>query len=178
MSPDLSPEPVYTAIGRAMTAWESLEANFSYLFSILTERPMLLRALEDYGRDVRIFDGRMKLLWKASESYFRKSPSQDREAKLDRLIADARALSIYRNHIAHGMVQAIQTHGDNRDKDGWTIPFWSYRLIPSWHAQFHLIKNTGMYYYGSSNIDEHTKSFVTLAQRVRQFNDTLNPPSH
>ena len=44
MSTDRDLNTLYAAVGRAMSAWETLEANFSYLYSIFVGSPMQVEA--------------------------------------------------------------------------------------------------------------------------------------
>jgi hypothetical protein len=44
MSTDRDLNTLYAAVGRAMSAWETLEANFSYLYAIFVGSPMQVEA--------------------------------------------------------------------------------------------------------------------------------------
>ena len=133
---DVTPEPLFRAVGRAMSSWERLEAHLSYLYSILVKKPMQIEALQAYGRDQRIFDLRMKALKKAADGYEILSPSQERESLLDSLIGEARQLSTCRNQIAHGVVTPVQTPPLNMPLEPWPEPTWIYVLKPLGMAFF------------------------------------------
>lgn len=173
---DVTPEPLFRAVGRAMSSWERLEAHLSYLYSILVKKPMQIEALQAYGRDQRIFDLRMKALKKAADGYEILSPSQERESLLDSLIGEARQLSTYRNQIAHGVVTPVQMPPLNMPLEPWPEPTWIYVLMPSWYGVFHLTKTTGYYQYGSKQVDEFTSKFHSLAEGVREFIEKLRMP--
>jgi hypothetical protein len=79
MRADPNIDTLFAAIGRATNAWETLEAHFSYLYSILVGRPMDIAAMKAYGREARIFAKRMEALDHASEQFFVSNPSQERE---------------------------------------------------------------------------------------------------
>lgn len=171
--PDLDVNVLYAAVGRALCAWETLEAHLSYLYSICIERPMQIEALQEYGRDARIFQKRMDALASAAAKYFQKHPSQVREGILDDLIADSRKLAEKRNQIAHGIVYSMTVF--SRRAGGEDVLTPGYAMVPPSHGVFHLTKATGQYFYNSPAIIDYTKDFIDLARRVAEFTSTLNP---
>lgn len=168
MKADQNIDTLYAAVGRAMSAWETLEAHFSHLYSIFVGSPMEVAALEAYGRDARIFRERMTVLKKEAEVYFITSLSQTREGMFDALIDEAGRLSTARHQIAHGIVCSIPIVVGDLIQPG-------YAMVPPWHAAFHLTKATGQYRYSSREINSYTQQFLALGDRVARFNEMLHP---
>jgi hypothetical protein len=168
MSTDQNIDTLYAAVGRAMSAWETVEAHLSNLYSIAVKSPTYMVAMKSYGRDSKIFTSRMSTLAKAAASYFAKHPSQEHEGTLAALIAEARELSTKRNDIAHGIVCSIPIVVNENVQPG-------YAMVPQLYAVFRLNDAEGHYWYGSSEIDTYTERFLALADRVAKFNEILNP---
>jgi hypothetical protein len=145
--PDYDPDVTFNAVGRAISAWETLEAHLSYLYSIFIGKPMLIDALEAYGRENKIFEQRIRGLCGTAEAYFMKQPSQDREGEVDAIISEARRLSIYRHQIAHGIITAIMVaEVANNDQEVEDLfqrgPKFCYCVVPPWYGAIHLTKET------------------------------------
>jgi hypothetical protein len=170
------PTALFSAVGRATSAWETLEAHLSYLYSIFVGKPMLVDALEEYGRDRTTVPARMAELCKVGKAYFTKFPSQELEAMLADIIKDTRALSGKRHQIAHGIVHTLPAFTGAQDEHGWYIPSPGFLLMPPWHALYNLARKgkEDQYRYGSREIGEWTQKFLACAERAKKIADLLN----
>ncbi len=165
----------FAAVGSAMTAWETLEAHLSHLYSIFIGKPLLADALEQYGRDSKIFKDRMNSLCEAGRVFFVASPSQEYEAILDGIIREAKRLAVFRHQIAHGLVVSLASYPGIPTESGMQIPLPAFLLMPPSHGLFHLTKTTGHYRYGAKEINEYADEFYALGTKVQNFNRTLLP---
>jgi hypothetical protein len=172
MPADIDINITYAAVGRAASAWETLEAHLSYLYSIFIGNPMQGRIMEEYGREGRIFELRMQTLCEAAHAYFLKVPNQEYEAIVDSIILEARRLSIRRHQIVHGIVSSAQIFSSENN-----IITPGFFLVPPLHGVFHLTKNTGHYLYSSKEIDAYAAEFHVLASRVEDFHKVISPAS-
>ena len=169
--PDLDATFLYAAVGRALCAWETLEAHLSYLYSICIERPMEIKALEEYGREAKTFPQRMTALKSAAERYFQKNPSQLHEGILDGLVEDASELVQKRNQIAHGIVYSMTSVSKGSNGEVRLVP--GYAMVPPWHGTFHIKGDD--FFYTSRAIIDYTDDYIELAGRVAALTGTLNP---
>jgi hypothetical protein len=154
-------EATYAAVGRALSAWETLEAHLSYLYSIFVGRPLAPAALSGYGRENKVFNKRMTALCKAGCKYIQARPAQQSlESELDALIVEARRLATFRNQIAHGVVWGKESDS-------------AYSLVSSSHGVFGLTHLP--YRYRVAEINKFEAEFVTHGARVQAFNQALCP---
>jgi hypothetical protein len=168
MTVDTDPDVTFAAVGRAITAWETLEAHLSYLYSIFVDKPLAFAALDQYGRENKIFNDRMTALCKAGRKYFQRCPSQKKEGEVDSLIAETRRLSVFRHQIAHGAVIGKEMFHDGED-------VIAYSIVPASHSIYSLTKTTTPYSYNSTDIHNFELKFAAHAERVRAFNHALCP---
>jgi hypothetical protein len=101
---ETDPNQLYIAVGRAIHAWENMEATLARLYATLAGLPERPDAVANYGAENKIFGHRVAALKDAADIYFISAPNQDREAELSELLAEAVALSIKRHRIAHGYI--------------------------------------------------------------------------
>jgi hypothetical protein len=156
-------EATYAAVGRALSAWETLEAHLSYLYSIFVGKPLVPAALSGYGRENKVFNRRMTALCKAGCEYIQARPAQQSlESELDALIVVARRLATSRNQIAHGVVQGKES--------GSSIV---YSLVSSSHGVFGLTHLP--YSYRVAELNKFEAEFDAHAACVQAFNQALCP---
>jgi hypothetical protein len=95
-------DPLYLAVGKALSQWEELETALSGLFAVLVESrsPAATRA---YGI-VASAQGRYDLLCNAAEVYFAER-DQAAYAQFREIIKTLRLASPRRNDVAHGVVR-------------------------------------------------------------------------
>jgi hypothetical protein len=173
-----NPDITYAAVGRATSAWETLEAHLSYLYSIFVEKPMLVDAMEEYGRDRTTITARTKALNDAATAYFVKFPNQNHEAILGCIIKETEELASKRHQIAHGVVNRLPAFTGSKNELGYYADSWGYLLMPPWHALYNLARKKGddHYRWGSQDIDAWTAKFYACAERVNKLAEAINPP--
>ena len=100
-----SADPVYRAVGVALSAWEELELNLPRLLGAFTNTPPF-KAVHDprYAAASKFID-RIAIVEFAAESYFLRHCNQELEARFHDLIKEAALASRRRNDIAHGVVK-------------------------------------------------------------------------
>jgi len=160
------------AVGLAMSEWETLEAHLSHLYSIFVGRPQQIDAMEEYGREARIFRDRLRLLEQNAVAYFQESPHHDHEGAFRALAAEAERLSYRRNQIAHGIIHSVPVYDSTfRDAaDGWPIPMIQYCLVPPRYAVFRLTSKDGAgYSHNSDEIRVYASSFAACAAKARDL---------
>jgi hypothetical protein len=163
---DTTEESIYVAVGKATTKWETLEWHLAFMFSIFEGKPLNHKTAENYGRESRIFKERMATLRASAESFFRTTPSQHEEGRVECLIQEAERLANYRHRIAHGIVIGVETANGK-----------FFRLVPPSHGFYHLTKKDGDYAYSSEIIAGYTAEFIDLAKKVQKFNHERQPPT-
>jgi hypothetical protein len=173
--PDEDINRTFAAVGHAFTQWEYLEWQLSHLYSIFVGKPRQIGTIEEYGRENSTFNNRMTRLEKMAERYFQPAPCQEKEGEFSSIIAECRAVSIKRHHIAHGVVTGVQVFS-NVNAGEWAIPSIGYFVVPPRYAAHNLTKHTRVYYtYGSAQIDKIAKEFRAALVRVATFNELLSP---
>jgi hypothetical protein len=172
MPADIDIHITYAAVGQAASAWETLEAHLSYLYSIFIGNPMQGIIMQEYGREGRTFEMRMQSLCEAAHVYFRRVPNQSYEATVDSLIREARSLSIKRHQIVHGFVSSALMFFSEH-----SIIRPGFFLMPPIYGVFHLTKSTGYYLYSSKEIDAYATEFHALASCVEDLCKVLNTAS-
>lgn len=172
--PDFNIDRLYAAVGHCLTTWEALESEMSHLYSIFVGRPRQIEALQEYGRENRIFSSRMKAIEDAAEAFFVRSPSQRIEGEFRDLVARCRNLAPARHQIAHGIVQGIAMYGQP-DHDGWVMPTIGYCLSPPWYSFINLTKHQGVgYRYSSATIDQVATTFEAARLTAANLNARLD----
>lgn len=171
---DTTPDPVFRAVGIALTAWEHLELALAELYSILVEQPRIINAYAAYGNDNPIFAYRVQAICKACERYFISRAHHGRESQVADLLKEASDLSIDRHRVAHGIVQMMPAYDPrHKDEDGIVRGQPSFWLSAPWYAQDRLKPEAlGI---PSSRILEYADRFAALASRVRDLNSALAP---
>ena len=111
---DTEEAPLYTQVGRALSAWEAMEDIVARLFSALVgDRVALMAspATRAYGT-VATFRGRKEMVSAAAQSYFFEKEHKGRLAEIKSFLNSCSDWSARRNEIAHGVVRQIilETH--------------------------------------------------------------------
>jgi hypothetical protein len=174
---DPTPDPVYLAVGKALSAWEELEVEVAGLFAIFIGAPRTsLEAYAAYASALG-FSGRSGLVEKASDQFFVRRPAQDHEATLDNLLCHLRGWSLRRNDIAHGVVREHYRIRTGHSASSRTV----YYLVPAnyMRKRFRSDYDAPRYMYSSENIEEFRRAFRSLVQPVSDLVDVLSrkPPS-
>ena len=155
---------LYTSIGRALSAWESLEYQLSSFFSFFATDGQDINsfpATRAYGTVVS-FRGRYEMLRESAAAYFAARPDKEFSGRFGELLKLADKASCRRNEIAHGIV------GQLIDKDtefGWALvpPEYAsnkHTIVPkSAHAALEIRRR---YKYSSREIDAYRTGFRAL----------------
>jgi hypothetical protein len=97
------------AVGEALSKWEWFEGNLSLIFYyVIGIGYGNLAAARAYGA-IEAFRVRKNLIEYAAELYFRITPDNYLQERLDELLKDASKFAARRNDIAHGIVQPYIT---------------------------------------------------------------------
>jgi hypothetical protein len=106
---DDKPEPLYMAVGKALTNWERVENQAANLFTTFVgarvTRDAPTPALRAYGAIIS-FSSRADMLEAAAKAYFLSRPGPLAETWSD-LLEELRNFAARRNDIAHAIVEPI-----------------------------------------------------------------------
>lgn len=128
------PEPVgtpnadqlYNAIGRALSAWEPVEAACARIFAYLVSAPMewheISPAMRAFGTVIS-FPGRKEMIEAAAKAYFHlNQPIAHYEDHISDALAEANNFAARRNEIAHGAVREVIDHNTKRSIGFYLVP--------------------------------------------------------
>jgi len=166
---DSTADAVFTAVGKALTKWETAEAACAELFAIFVGAPQdsthMAPAVRAYGSVVS-FNGRCEMLLRAAEAYFVEHSDEKLEAKFKTLLAECRNYSARRNEIAHGTVVAVM--------DGETDQRLGFVLAPSFYnPKKYSLKHALSYQYTSHEILFFAGRFSVLTTKVNVISLSL-----
>ena len=168
-----SPDPIYLAVGKALTAWEGLEADLGYLFAVFSagnDHAHSLPAIRAFGA-VNGTGTRKDMINFASAAFFAersdRAQCENFQAELKTLMTSYTGWSARRNDIAHGYVT------ENRMPDPFKVDLTmitSYLLCPSHGASRKWPLNwEPNYQFKAEDIDVFARGFEKLADGVRDF---------
>lgn len=103
---DKTADDVYTAVGWALSGWESLEMNVVGLFDRLIGVDLDSHASHRAYGAVTIWNIRRDMLRAAADAYFLEFPNQPLAREIDETIKLIDNYASRRNDIAHGIVMA------------------------------------------------------------------------
>ena len=160
---DGSVEPIYAAVGKALSQWEELENRLASLFAFFVgdvpgdDAP----AVRAYGTVIS-FRSRCGMVNAAARAYFHKHPDEGLEAKWTDLRKQLEGYSERRNDIAHGAARMLI---NPRSKEG---PHGAY-LTPGLFVskKFPLDREwPTQYFLTADQIESFSASFFSLANRI------------
>jgi hypothetical protein len=180
LGPDIHPENLFLAVGRAITEWEILEYRLATLYTIFRNSPGNVDMMMQYGIDGNSFLTRMSILRQAMSAHSMRSPSQASEAEFDSIVAETTLLSRERHKIVHGIVASHQRLTD-QDLNGWMPTYYS--VVPAWQNRSSLTKHdTGPrdfvsqgYDYRTADIDAIAVKLRAMSKRVEDYALTFAP---
>jgi len=175
---DPDENPLFNAIGRALTSWETVEIECARLFAVFVsarlKRTYHAPAVRAYGSIVGTY-GRKKMLQLAAEAYFARRPIQRAlfEERCAKLIGEYDQYAIRRNEIAHGLVRRIFLIKGRRRP---TIGIY---LIPSFYnpKKFKFKSEDFAYRYISGDVIHYKQEFDKLQLRLEALVKDLSQPS-
>jgi hypothetical protein len=163
----------YEWIGRALTEWESFEANFGAIFGILVGDPNIISpAMRAYG-SVLTFRGRVDMTTAAAKAFFTQHPNQA-SYFFETIKEEAIGYAMRRNEIAHGIVQLYYPRG--KKADGTVLGpsrFATSKQKLTWETGQFPFKITPTYAYASAELMIFTRDFHSLAQRTHGYQHNL-----
>lgn len=117
-----SADPVYRAVGVALSAWEGLELNLPRLLGAFTNTPAF-KVIHDprYAAASKFID-RIAIVKLAVEDYFLRYCNQKLEGRFHELIKEATLASRRRNDIAHGVVKTTMNIKSYRREEFLLMP--------------------------------------------------------
>lgn len=103
---DDDPEPIYTAVGKALSAWELIEHHLARMFAFFcgAHDPVLLKRA--YG-SVTSYLGRSDMLESVAEVYFHRRSAHPMKDRFFSVLKEVDNFSPRRNEIAHGVVGIV-----------------------------------------------------------------------
>lgn len=162
-------DELFVSVGRALTKWESLEAEIGGIYACLTTRPderNVAPAVRAFGT-VTNTHARAEMITHAAEAFFDPFSETPLEAELKDILKHYRGWAARRNDIAHGCSTASE-HPDYRDENQPMIT--TYCLCPSHgHSRKWGLNLEPTYHYIPSEIDNFGHAFDALAERVAEF---------
>lgn len=101
---DPSREAIFTAVGHALTEWESHEGALSVLFAVFVSPILKTKAGMRAYSAVRTFEGRAEMLRAASSAYFASEPNETWQNEFKRILTRSLCFAPRRNEITHASV--------------------------------------------------------------------------
>jgi hypothetical protein len=174
---DENDDPLYLAIGRALSEWEELETALSGLFAVLVESRSSA-AVRAYGI-VASAQGRYDLLCNAAEVFFAER-DQAVYAQFREIIKVLRLVSPCRNNLAHGVVRQYANYSAEGGGFYQVSPEYNSRRTTAFtdfsaESQDPFAFSTHKYAYTSSQVNSLRDSFHLLTIEVSNFARNLYP---
>jgi hypothetical protein len=165
-----SPDPIYTAVGAALSRWEHLESGLTRLFQLLCETPSLA-ACRAYGTIESCFL-KSQMLRSAAEVFFdMRQPFDEEHSKaIKELFAAYEKAQELRNNVAHGMVVGYLT-GKNRT---------GYFLCPQSGATKKITRRNKpylekiAYFYDATEVNKCAERFTALLDETMRLIQSIN----
>ena len=160
-----APEPVYQAVGKALTYWDLVEQAIGGLFTFVTTGKFFDASdptLRAYGSIVGT-SARIQMVRAAVESWAQRYPDCDLVGTCHDLLRDCERWSARRNDIAHGRVDCL---ADAFPK-GWL-------LFPGlYSAKKRSVEGKSKYRYTAEHIEEYTEGFCDLQRRIDECTSAM-----
>jgi len=156
---DSDPASIFTAVGRALTEWNSFESHLSLLFAhFIALDAESIAAKRAFGA-VRTFEARLDMLRAVAEAYFAHFPNDTISRRLYNLVkTEWRNFGARRNEIAHGLVQPWLWRVEAIGSDKTT-----YCLVPMYFDFKKTdLSNRPKYAYTSEAILSYAQAFADL----------------
>lgn len=148
---------IFFQVGRALTAWETLESYAADLFDAMVAAHPSNRAAFSAFIAVASSSARTQLLEAACE---RALPVTDpARSEASDVIHQIGKFGARRNELAHGRVYDLGEHGFQLGPNNTTPHKWA--------------DGAAKYQYGSADIDYYAEQFIALARRVHRLADEL-----
>jgi hypothetical protein len=172
---DNSADPIYMAVGRALSEWELTEQAFARLFGLFIApewptRKISLRAAERAYGSLQSAKGRKEMTAAAADELFANYPHPTLPNRLNVILDSYMEAGARRNDFAHGMV----TFGPTYDEQGQNAGL-SYTLVPGpWNTnKTKKVHRKPDYIYSSAQIVAITANFKPLRVQVGEYAQDL-----
>jgi len=157
---DSTEEAIHTAVGAALSVWETTEEEFAEIFAMLVNAEMgdleTAPAVRAYGV-VTAASVRADMLQVAAEAYFYTKPVPELESDFKELLKSYRGWAARRNDIAHGR------SGQDSQTAGW------YLYPGLFNTKRYPIRRPPTYLYSSVEIGRIKEGFEDLYQAALDF---------
>jgi hypothetical protein len=161
---DKGHEAIFSAVGKALNAWENCERSFALIFARLVHPTGSgFAAQRAYGAIVPTGTKR-SMIDSASEIFFRNFPNEAAETELKTVLDIYQAAANCRNNIAHGI------GGGDQDDAGET---WSFLVPNTWGSKSRDMRLQIAYRYSSQQIKEFEAGFIALSGRAYRLVEVL-----
>jgi hypothetical protein len=159
-----APEPLYTAVGHALSTWELVEEELASLFALMVGQarrsPETQPAIRAYGAIVS-FTSRADMLAAASKGFFLAWPNEATmttfEEEFRELMKMASGWSGRRNDLAHGRVNTFTS-------------IKGYCLAPGlYNSKKNTVGNKPSYIYTATHVATFQRQFEFLFSLLRDY---------
>ena len=170
---DAEKDTVFIAVGRALSAWETLESQMARIFGYLVSPEQdSLAARRAYGA-VLTFRGRREMIDAAAKAVFFLSPNASLQKSLKDITFEVGKFAGRRNEIAHGKIRTHYTKAGLFAIHGWRARPNGYVLGPPDYATNKTaleeggtiltpVRHAPSYAYSSTEIAEFQSHFERL----------------
>jgi hypothetical protein len=159
------PEPLFEAVGRALSHWEHVEQSIAMLFSVVTTGKFYDvsgPALRAYG-SIAGTAVRIEMVRAAVESWAQQYPQCPLIPNCNQLLSECSNWSSRRNEIAHGQVDCVMDAIPN----GWM-------LFPGlFDTKKRLVQGISKYRYSVEHIEQFSAGFLGLHSRLNECTSAL-----
>jgi hypothetical protein len=160
-----SAEPLYLAVGKAITCWEHVEQSMAGLFTFVTTgkyHDVSGPAVRAYG-SISGTGARIQMVKAAVESWDRQYPNCPLIPNCDELLKECAHWSSRRNDIAHGQVDCLLDALPN----GWM-------LFPGlYDTKKRSLRGMSIYRYTVEHIDGFASGFLSLHGRLNECTSAM-----
>jgi hypothetical protein len=158
-------EPLFQAVGKAISCWEHVEQSIASLFTFVTTgkyHDVSAPALRAYG-SISGTGARIEMVRAAVESWAQQYPECPLIGNCYELLNECSKWSSRRNDIAHGQVDCLVDTIPN----GWM-------LFPGLHdTKKRSIQGISKYRYTVEHIEQFTAGFLSLHGRMNECTSAL-----
>ena len=165
---DPDARPVYEAVGFALSTWEMLENNFSFLFTLFVDADSHA-ARRAYGA-LASNTARTDALRGAAEVFFSEwAPARPEQELFARLMEHFSRASEKRNEIAHGIVMNVMEMGHFLIPPDYNSSKMSAFLDDEEYKKDTIARLRAQYRYSRNDINEMSRRFGKLADATIEY---------
>jgi hypothetical protein len=158
-----SPEPVFQAVGRALSHWELVEQALAQLYIFLTtgrHKDFTDPAIRAFGSIVGV-KARIAMVRAASESWFERYPDCPLSENCRLALWKCSEWSSRRNDVAHGRVSSAPYNAN------------SWMLYPGLFTTKYSIKGKPKYVFRVEDMDRYSEGFKSLWEEMNILSSSL-----